>query len=687
MNLHPAARLGLVSMLAAFPLLNGRQTSTPAEKDWLETVRPIMTAAERDVFSKLATPADREKFVRFFWRNRDPVPETPENEFQREYEERIAFADLNFRSGTGLRGSRTERGFYYLLLGKPLERHFYTAHSQMWPLELWYYQGDESHGLPPYFYLIFFQPQGLGDYRLYHPAVEGPENLVVPLVFGRTLDRSRAYQFLREVSSELASASLSYIPGRGSERLAADLSSLGSETVINAARGLAEKKFSDAYARTFADYKDFVETEYADRFVGSDAVVKVFDHGGQAFLHWSVEPDRISFVESGGLFLAAYEIVLRVETKAGIPLLERTEEVPVRLTAEQYKTHERRRLAFQDVIPVVPGDLRLFLLLKNKTGRDFTAFNVAVTVGGDGGGPRASNLLLFHGRESSPAGSPDLLRAFSFDGRQYVFNAKNEFLPRENLGAFVQVAPGEAAIPEKASFRLELFSADAPAPAASRTVPWKEAAAAGGTGFEVGPIPLSGLKPGYYRAELSLDSAEGRPLIVRKENFIILASPYLSLPWVFARRHPAFPSPEHLTLLGSQAFMLRDYAAARDLARNALELREEPAARLLLGRALYALKDYRDSLAAVRPLWEGSRNREAAKIMALDLAGVGDWAGALTVLEDLMKESTEIGVLNLAAEGYVRTGRPEMARPLLEKSLSLVPDQPEVRNLLEKIKR
>jgi GWxTD domain-containing protein len=671
---------------ASLSSAGAQEKPTAAERDWLETVRPVMTSAERDIYLALATAADREKFVKFFWKHRDPVPETPENEFQKEFDERVRFADLNFRSGTGQKGSRTERGFHYLLLGKPLERHLYTTHSQMWPLELWYYKGEERFGLPPYFYLIFYQPQGLGDYRLYHPAVEGPEKLVVPLLFGQTLNRPNAYQFLREISSEVASASLSYIPGEGSERLA-DMSSLGSETVINAARGLAEKKFDDAYARTFADYKDFVETEYTDRFIGSNAMVKLFSQDGQPFVHWSVEPDRVSFVESGGMFHSAVEVVLKLETSSGIPLLERTEEVPVRLKPDEYKAHERRRLAFQDLVPVVPGELRLFLLLKNKTGKEFTSFNAALSVGEGGQGPRISNLLLVHGRENLLPSSPGRFRAFAFDGVQYVFNAKNEFLPRENLSAFVQVVPGEGPIPDAASFRLDLFAVDAAAAAASRTIPLRTAGRVGRTGFEVGPIPLSSLKPGYYRAELSLLMADGRSALAAKENFIILATPYPSLPWVFARRHSDYPNPEHLTLLGSQYFMQGLYPAARDSARKALDLREEPAARLLWGRSLYALKDYKASLEAVRPLWEGSKNREAAKIMALDLSAEGDWAGALPILEALMRESTEVGVLNLAAEAYLNTGQPAQAISLLEKSLRLVPGQPAVKAMLDRLRK
>ncbi len=110
----------------------------PQHRESLENVSPIITKAEREVFSMLKTNEEREKFIRFFWRQRDPYPDTEENEFAKEYMERVRFADQNFGHGTFRRGSQTERGYYYLLLGPPLERRFFTTYSQLWPLELWF---------------------------------------------------------------------------------------------------------------------------------------------------------------------------------------------------------------------------------------------------------------------------------------------------------------------------------------------------------------------------------------------------------------------------------------------------------------------------------------------------------------------------------------------------------------------
>ena len=166
--------LGL-GLCFAVGILLSQEKLTPSEQLWFEDVSPIITKTERDVFLKLRTAAERDKFIGFFWRNRDTTPDTPENEFQKDYMARVRFADENFGHDSPKRGSQTERGYYYLVLGPPLERRYFTTESAIWPLELWFYKGAEEYGLPDYFYLIFYQPGGLGDYRLYYPGVEGPE--------------------------------------------------------------------------------------------------------------------------------------------------------------------------------------------------------------------------------------------------------------------------------------------------------------------------------------------------------------------------------------------------------------------------------------------------------------------------------------------------------------------------------
>lgn len=88
-------------------------------EDWAQgPVRCLLSAEERRAFSRLPDPVSRSEFVTAFWKARDPKPETPENEFREEFEKRVAFADAHFTEGE-LRGSLTDRGVVFVLLGPP----------------------------------------------------------------------------------------------------------------------------------------------------------------------------------------------------------------------------------------------------------------------------------------------------------------------------------------------------------------------------------------------------------------------------------------------------------------------------------------------------------------------------------------------------------------------------------------
>ena len=663
------------------------QNELPAEyKDWLETVKPIITRTEREVFLKLSSKSDRDKFIRFFWKQRDPRPDTSENEFYKEYMTRIRFADQTFHDGTSQKGHLTERGFYYLLLGAPLERHIYATYSQFWPLEVWFYKGEEQFGLPAYFNLMFYQPQGLGPYKLYYPGFDGPERLAIPTMSNGTLTRANAYQTIKEIASEVASASLSYIPG---ERPLTS-SSFSSDAVIANVRALPEKKYSDAYARSYLDFKDHVETEYSHNYIDCSAMVRVYDRGGQYFADWTVEPAKMNFDTAGRVFYASYELVLKLERPDGTTLLEKTEEIPFRVTPEQFKTHERQRVAFQDILPVVPGEARLFILLKNKTAHDFMSFQARLSVPAANAGPGLGDLLLYHGREEIPAAQKKNNQAFTLDGRRYAFNARNEFLAGESLGCMAQVlrragAPADAFQFEINDMGLNATAAAKPkAPFFGRKYAVRDVLNAQNGGIDVGPIPLAGIAPGYYQAVLTMLDAAGRPLQVRKENFIVLASPFPVLPWVFARPHPPFPNPEQLYLVGSQYFLGGDFAKAKEALDAALVQREEPRTKLLLGRTLYALRRFADSIAALDPLYKTGKDRDAGKVLALDHFSLGEWAASLELCRDLLREGTEASVLSLAGECCVRLNDPDQAVPFLRKSLEIDPAQPAVRALLEK---
>jgi tetratricopeptide (TPR) repeat protein len=105
-----------------------------------------------------------------------------------------------------------------------------------------------------------------------------------------------------------------------------------------------------------------------------------------------------------------------------------------------------------------------------------------------------------------------------------------------------------------------------------------------------------------------------------------------------------------------------------------------------MGKSLFALKKYAESAQILQPLYEASQNREAGKVLALDFYYLEKWPEAVAYLEKLLQEGTELSLLNLAAECYLKLDLPAKALLMIEKSLKLEPNQPQARKLEEIIK-
>jgi len=95
------------------------QELDPQSKEFLSTVRYIITSAEEKIFKELP-PSERAKFIEDFWARRDPTPGTPRNEFKEMYFKRIEEANQLFKGARP--GWLQDRGRIYILFGPPDER-------------------------------------------------------------------------------------------------------------------------------------------------------------------------------------------------------------------------------------------------------------------------------------------------------------------------------------------------------------------------------------------------------------------------------------------------------------------------------------------------------------------------------------------------------------------------------------
>jgi Ca-activated chloride channel family protein len=171
--------LALLLALAPYPSYAARPADPapiPAglaerHRAFLEEAAPLLSPKERETFLGLKEEYQRDVFIRRFWEVRDPFPQTPRNEFQERWQERVALARQRYGD------LADDRARLLLLNGKPdqvLQSH---CSDVLLPLELWHY--DRTEHIRGGFSLVFFSPLGAprGRYRLWYPT-EGVEALL-----------------------------------------------------------------------------------------------------------------------------------------------------------------------------------------------------------------------------------------------------------------------------------------------------------------------------------------------------------------------------------------------------------------------------------------------------------------------------------------------------------------------------
>jgi GWxTD domain-containing protein len=115
-RLIPLTLIVLAGLAAAGPAV-AKPKLDPESKKFYDTARLIMTREESKIFLLLPDADARKEFIEDFWLKRDPDPDTPENEYRKEFEARVEYANKRFREGGP--GFNTDRGRIYIFMGPP----------------------------------------------------------------------------------------------------------------------------------------------------------------------------------------------------------------------------------------------------------------------------------------------------------------------------------------------------------------------------------------------------------------------------------------------------------------------------------------------------------------------------------------------------------------------------------------
>lgn len=177
---------GLVSSKKFFvfnPNIKEDIISRKSDADFLSSEFNVMTEEELNLVfeqSKYIASSDEIKrwnslkdidskrnFLFNFWKQRDPEPNTPENERKLEYFERVKKADEMFR-GSREKGWRSDRGRVYIMYGEPSEIDRYPNEMNAYPYEIWSYNYIEGGVI-----FVFGDITGTGQMILIHSTHRG----------------------------------------------------------------------------------------------------------------------------------------------------------------------------------------------------------------------------------------------------------------------------------------------------------------------------------------------------------------------------------------------------------------------------------------------------------------------------------------------------------------------------------
>ncbi len=651
-------------------------------RDWLDLVYYIITPIEKKVFLQLTNNRDRDAFIKLFWQYRDPTPGTPENEFKEEHIRRFKYANKHFK--TTRPGWMTDMGKIYILLGPPNVHNNYDNKYGLYPLKIWGYYGDKKLGLPAYFRIIFYKRNGIGEYVLYDPAFDGPASLLRDQEGVDITDINSIYRKLKEVAPSIAKSVLSLIPG---EESFFSLPTTRSSVLLSQIFDLPKKRVKVSYARHFLDFKGIVKVDYTMNYIENDFFYTLsFDPQTKLnFLHFSIKPHRISLDYSTEKDKYYFALKLDVSLKKGKQIVYHySKNYSFYFTEEEVNTKLKPLgLSVDDMFPVIPGQFQLIVLLQNSVKKEFTYVKKDVKIPPSANMPRLLTPIPTYRVEKSVL---DIVyRPFKFKNYLLNIEPKKIFSLADNILIFI----GAENVKNIKKGKIELIIKNRPGyPDFSRNFVFQ--IPAGQNYFfkyisiNDGKIPSAvfDVTARLYSSNVPIDTKENnftvspvRSVAHPMEAFKVLDKKNKGLNYYrIANEY------ENLGKLSdAEKFYKLGFSEKRDFAEGVVRY-----AKLLL-----KLNKYDEAM----PVIETLKNNKKFDFEYFSLKGELLFYKNNTeeALKNLLKANkiydSDYHVINLLGLSFLRLNEFDQALKAFKASISLNDDQPEIKNLIEKIKR
>lgn len=651
----------------------------PKYKKWLEEeVAYIISSLEKEVFLQLETDRERDLFIEAFWNHRDPTLGTLENEFKSEHYRRINYANRYFARGVPKPGWKTDRGRMYILLGEPIDIERFIGETQIYNTEIWFYQGLAKYGLPTGFHLVFYQKGGPGEYVLYSPTSDGPQALMTSF-FGDQTNYLRAFRALRKINPNLARVSLSLIPGESSR---SGRPSLSSDILLQNIARLPQKQFEDEYAAKFLLYKDIVEVEYSANYIDNAHLVRVLkDPSGFYFVHYNMEIKKFSLQSFQDKYVTHLKINVNISDLEGKTIYQYEGSIPFELNETQVKTLTYNPFSLYDMFPLIAGDYKLSVLLKNEVSKEFTSLEQDITVPEEEPVPRLSPLILGYQVERKDSALP---RPFQL-GEKHVFcQPQNIFRVQDKMFVCFQILGLNTNMLQRSEVQYEILKED------EKVLSWTKKTIEYENTLSIDEeFSFQDFDPGYYQIVATLRDGE-RDILSEKSHFEITSLSRIPRPWAYSKTLLPLSHPSYSYTKGIQYFNKGKIGQARVPLEKAHKSQPDSVDySLSLARVNFALKDFENAKTILLAIPESpGSSYDVFWLLGQSHQSLREFDQAITVYGQAVSHfGINVSLLNSLGDCYHALGKTEEALGAWNKSLEINPDQPEIKEKVDSLKK
>jgi GWxTD domain-containing protein len=686
--------LTLLFIFAASFLLADQKTKVKVEdlaeryRDWLKQVAYIIQPIEKDVFMSLTSDRDRDLFIETFWKQRDPTPGTPENEYKEEHIKRFMYANKFYGRGTTREGWRTDMGRIHIILGPPVSIERFEATSGIVPCQAWSYYGDPRKELPTHFVLLFFQRNSIGEYRLYDPVSDGPAALLQNKRDIDAADYEALYEKIQEMAPTLADLSISLVPG---EYYYGGYQPSPENAIIMAKIFESPKKdVNPSYATHFLDYKGYVTTEYLTNYVESEANVSLIEDPltGLPFVHFSMAPKSMSYGVYEPKNQNYFNFRLDVSLRQGDAIIfQYNKEFPIYFSDEDKGRIQSNGISIEDSFPAIEGRYGLTILLQNTVGKEFSLYEKDIVIPGSEGAPWINGPFL--GYKFEDFGTQVHIPYKVLD-KKLVIDPRNTFSSGDQLAFSFNVINCSMDVWKTGQVRV-LIKGMRQANPAQKSFTFELAKSAYNRIINfVQSLPLNEVSPDYYKMTLTLVDGEGRTLDEAAANFVV--SPQNAIPHPIANAKGIPLSGRHIyhLMLARQYEKVKANQKAEAEYQKVFELAPE-SKEGILDYANFLLKINKFSQALeVNEKISGEEKFKFEYLLIRGRAqmGLGNYGGAISsFLEGNTIYNSDTRLINSLGYCYFKTGEKKKALEMLAVSLRLNPNQEDIKRLITEIEK